>query len=246
MEGTLEGHCFHRHVQVNNQQHIFKRNGWTNLSEPLGWFERKMCRNARIYGPNQGSGVKCPAPSFFLAKAINMAMMLLGRIIAGFSVGLLSGNAPVYTSEIAPPALRGALVTGFQFAITVSLQHWVGISGWPLQRCLVVQKPIDYYRYINLLSYLLYIYQKSLSLELKTNLAGTILYLRAFSNSEMRVKSCGIDTRSKHANLRSSSSSYIFIISVFYTEALIHSRTCRMGPPRELSCLTARWVEILS
>ena len=175
-----------------------------------------------------------------------MAMMLLGRIIAGFSVGLLSGNAPVYTSEIAPPALRGALVTGFQFAITVSLQHWVGISGWPLQRCLVVQKPIDYYRYINLLSYLLYIYQKSLSLELKTNLAGTILYLRAFSNSEMLVKSCGIDTRSKHANLRSSSSSYIFIISVFYTEALIHSRTCRMGPPRELSCLTARWVEILS
>ena len=47
-----------------------------------------------------------------------MAMMLLGRIIAGFSVGLLSGNAPVYTSEIAPPALRGALVTGFQFAVT--------------------------------------------------------------------------------------------------------------------------------
>ncbi|CAL1169505.1 unnamed protein product [Cladocopium goreaui] len=54
-------------------------------------------------------------------KAINMAMMLLGRIIAGFSVGLLSGNAPVYTSEIAPPALRGALVTGFQFAITVGI-----------------------------------------------------------------------------------------------------------------------------
>lgn len=55
------------------------------------------------------------------ALAINMAMMLLGRIIAGFSVGLLSGNAPVYTSEIAPPALRGALVTGFQFAITVGI-----------------------------------------------------------------------------------------------------------------------------
>lgn len=52
-------------------------------------------------------------------EAINMCMMLLGRIIAGFSVGLLSGNAPVYTSEIAPPKLRGALVTGFQFAITV-------------------------------------------------------------------------------------------------------------------------------
>ena len=49
-----------------------------------------------------------------------MAMMLLGRIIAGFSVGLLSGNAPVYTSEIAPPKMRGALVTGFQFAVTAT------------------------------------------------------------------------------------------------------------------------------
>lgn len=60
-----------------------------------------------------GSGLQC--------VAINMAMMLLGRIVAGFSVGLLSGNAPVYTSEIAPPALRGALVTGFQFAVTVGI-----------------------------------------------------------------------------------------------------------------------------
>lgn len=54
-----------------------------------------------------------------------MTMMLMGRIIAGFSVGLLSGNAPVYTSEIAPPKLRGALVTGFQFAITAA---WLSLK----------------------------------------------------------------------------------------------------------------------
>lgn len=67
-----------------------------------------------------------------------MCMMLVGRIIAGFSVGLLSGNAPVYTSEIAPPKLRGALVTGFQFAITVRVAQdcfgrWPnssGVWGW--------------------------------------------------------------------------------------------------------------------
>lgn len=53
--------------------------------------------------------------------ACNLTMMISGRIIAGFSVGLLSGNAPVYTSEIAPPRLRGALVTGFQFAVTVGI-----------------------------------------------------------------------------------------------------------------------------
>ncbi|CAE7487581.1 ecdD [Symbiodinium natans] len=55
------------------------------------------------------------------AVACNLALMVAGRVIAGFSVGLLSGNAPVYTSEIAPPHLRGALVTGFQFAITVGI-----------------------------------------------------------------------------------------------------------------------------
>lgn len=64
----------------------------------------------------------------YRTQALNIAMMLLGRIVAGFSVGLLSGNAPVYTSEIAPPNLRGALVTGFQFAITVGAHGWSGVT----------------------------------------------------------------------------------------------------------------------
>jgi len=55
------------------------------------------------------------------AVAWNVGLMVAGRLIAGFSVGLLSGNAPVYVSEIAPPEMRGALVTGFQFAITVGI-----------------------------------------------------------------------------------------------------------------------------
>ena len=55
------------------------------------------------------------------ALAINLLMMLVGRVVAGFAVGLLSGNAPVYTSEIAPPKLRGALINGFQFAVTIGI-----------------------------------------------------------------------------------------------------------------------------
>eukprot|EP00435_Cladocopium_sp_Y103_P051357 s307_g15.t3 len=78
-----------------------------------------------------GSALQC--------VAINLAMMLLGRLIAGMSVGLLSGNAPVYTSEIAPPAVRGALVTGFQFAVGIMLAFLLAlvledveepVSGW--------------------------------------------------------------------------------------------------------------------
>ncbi|KAK3683768.1 hypothetical protein B0T22DRAFT_530198 [Podospora appendiculata] len=41
--------------------------------------------------------------------ALNMAMMMLGRIIAGLGVGMLSTIVPVYQSEISPPHNRGKL-----------------------------------------------------------------------------------------------------------------------------------------
>ncbi|KAL5600979.1 hypothetical protein BROUX41_005812 [Berkeleyomyces rouxiae] len=41
--------------------------------------------------------------------ATNMAMMMLGRIIAGLGVGALSTIVPVYQSEISPPHNRGKL-----------------------------------------------------------------------------------------------------------------------------------------
>jgi MFS family permease len=41
--------------------------------------------------------------------ANGMAMMLLGRIIAGLGVGVLSTIVPVYQSEISPPHNRGRL-----------------------------------------------------------------------------------------------------------------------------------------
>ena len=124
-------HTVSTDVQVNQQLSLYiSETGWTNcLWTPAVFFvsitglvAENLHRWAKSWGESH-----MPTPCF--AKAINMAMMLLGRIIAGFSVGLLSGNAPVYTSEIAPPALRGALVTGFQFAITVSVQHWVDLIG---------------------------------------------------------------------------------------------------------------------
>ncbi|KAK1772356.1 hypothetical protein QBC33DRAFT_574975 [Phialemonium atrogriseum] len=41
--------------------------------------------------------------------ATTMALMMLGRIIAGFGVGMLSTIVPVYQSEISPPHNRGKL-----------------------------------------------------------------------------------------------------------------------------------------
>ncbi|KAL2141732.1 hypothetical protein VTI28DRAFT_2043 [Corynascus sepedonium] len=41
--------------------------------------------------------------------AINMPMMLVGRVLAGLGVGMLSTIVPVYQSEISPPHNRGQL-----------------------------------------------------------------------------------------------------------------------------------------
>jgi MFS family permease len=45
-------------------------------------------------------------------------MLVVGRIINGFSVGICSAQVPVYISELAPPSKRGRLVGFQQWAIT--------------------------------------------------------------------------------------------------------------------------------
>lgn len=59
--------------------------------------------------------------------ATGMPMMLLGRIIAGVGVGMLSTIVPIYQSEISPPHNRGKLaciefsgnITGYATSVWV-------------------------------------------------------------------------------------------------------------------------------
>jgi len=44
-----------------------------------------------------------------------------GRVIAGLGVGILSTIVPMYQSETAPRWIRGAVVSGYQWAITIGL-----------------------------------------------------------------------------------------------------------------------------
>ncbi|KAK5249636.1 hypothetical protein LTR16_006163, partial [Cryomyces antarcticus] len=44
------------------------------------------------------------------SAAVNMAMILIGRIVSGWAVGLLSMAVPVYQSECAHPKMRGLIV----------------------------------------------------------------------------------------------------------------------------------------
>jgi MFS family permease len=42
--------------------------------------------------------------------AVNLPMILVGRIIAGWAVGLMSMSIPVYQAECAHPRYRGLIV----------------------------------------------------------------------------------------------------------------------------------------
>lgn len=67
------------------------------------------------------------AGAVFLAGALASALapgeaaLLAGRFVVGLGVGLSSVVAPLYISEVAPANVRGALVSLYQFAITVGI-----------------------------------------------------------------------------------------------------------------------------
>lgn len=56
--------------------------------------------------------------SILVCAAQNIGMLIVGRFINGFCVGICSAQVPVYISELAPPSKRGRFVGAQQWAIT--------------------------------------------------------------------------------------------------------------------------------
>lgn len=71
--------------------------------------------------------------------AHSLPLFIALRIVAGLSIGATTCVVPVYISEMAPPGLRGTLVTFNQLAITIgiAIAYWVDLAfatahmGWP-------------------------------------------------------------------------------------------------------------------
>ncbi|KAJ2978426.1 hypothetical protein NUW58_g7501 [Xylaria curta] len=57
---------------------------------------------------------------FQLASA-GLPLLVIGRVMAGLGVGGVSAILVLYMSEIAPRKVRGAIVSGYQFCITIGL-----------------------------------------------------------------------------------------------------------------------------
>ncbi|KAG2229946.1 general substrate transporter [Thamnidium elegans] len=88
---------------------------------------------------------------FLLGSAIqggaqNIGMLLGGRFVTGMSVGALSLLVPLYQSEIAPPEIRGSLISLQQLAVTfgILISFWIdygltnigGEASWRIPLCL--------------------------------------------------------------------------------------------------------------
>ncbi|GJN72392.1 hypothetical protein PLICBS_006465 [Purpureocillium lilacinum] len=86
------------------------------------------------YGRRRTIGVGaliCTVGALLQAAAWHLAMMLVGRITAGFAIGLLSMSVPVYQSECANPKIRGLIVGLAQQMIGVGfiVSTWVGYGS---------------------------------------------------------------------------------------------------------------------
>lgn len=57
----------------------------------------------------------------FQIASTTVPMLAVGRLIAGVGVGFVSAIIILYMSEISPRRFRGAIVSGYQFCITIGL-----------------------------------------------------------------------------------------------------------------------------
>ncbi|PQQ21637.1 sugar transport protein 13 [Prunus yedoensis var. nudiflora] len=67
------------------------------------------------------AGVFFVVGTVFNAAAVNLAMLIIGRILLGCGVGFANQAVPLFLSEIAPTRIRGALNILFQLNITIGI-----------------------------------------------------------------------------------------------------------------------------
>lgn len=83
-------------------------------------------------------GIIFACGAILTAISPNLGFFIAFRIIVGFGIGAASMITPMYIAELAPPSIRGALVTFNQLAITVGIAvaYWVDLAfanagmGW--------------------------------------------------------------------------------------------------------------------
>lgn len=68
-----------------------------------------------------GCGIYIVGVILQISESSGLGVIVAGRLIAGLGVGFESAIVILYMSEIAPRKVRGAIVSGYQFCITIGL-----------------------------------------------------------------------------------------------------------------------------
>jgi sugar porter (SP) family MFS transporter len=83
------------------------------------------------------SSVVFAAGAIVSGVAPDSEVLVIARLVVGVAIGIASATCPVYISEVAPPDIRGRLVTFFQLSVTVGIlvAYLVGLAfdaseGW--------------------------------------------------------------------------------------------------------------------
>jgi sugar porter (SP) family MFS transporter len=86
---------------------------------------------------NITAGLLFLVSSLVSAFAPSVDTLVAGRFLVGCGIGLTSVAAPMYIAEVAPAALRGRLVSGFQLAVTIGIlaaylvcEGFASSQGW--------------------------------------------------------------------------------------------------------------------
>jgi MFS family permease len=68
-----------------------------------------------------GCAVFCVGCILEIASTNQVVLFVMGRLVSGVGVGFISAIILLYMSEVAPRRVRGALVSGYQFCITLGI-----------------------------------------------------------------------------------------------------------------------------
>ena len=68
-----------------------------------------------------GAGVAAAVGTAASAFATDVWVLIAGRVLLGVAVGITTAVAPLYLAELAPPALRGGLITTYQLSVTLGI-----------------------------------------------------------------------------------------------------------------------------
>ena len=89
----------------------------------VSWLVDKLGRKKTIIA----AGIIWVIGCILQCASVNRGMLVVGRVIAGISVGFSSAVVPIYQSEITAPSIRGRMVSLQQWSITwgILIQYFI-------------------------------------------------------------------------------------------------------------------------